>query len=226
VSDGPEQRGARLLIGRWSGWAPVLCVDDHDHPIPCQYAILRQILRKKELSLGCPPARIGGSATPTLLETLGLACGLVDQPADELPLRVGRFHAVSVEHPNSAAWPALGGSTPFSRAPPMHAPCQEKTRGHVRSIAKLDGVSPFLDQPLVFIVRTDPEPNHFISFDRAEGTVVSRDSRGMNVPLGLDLLEPEPRVTRILPKSSIRLPRLFLYLRGQSTKGLAKATSG
>jgi len=90
----------------------------------------------------------------------------------------------------------------------------------------MDGTSEFLDQTLVLVVRTDPEPNHFITFDRAEGTVVSCDPRRMNVPLGLDFLEPEPGVIWILAKSSICLSSLFLYLRGQITKGLAKASRG
>jgi len=48
----------------------------------------------------------------------------------------------------------------------------------------------------------------------------------MNVPLDLDFLKSEPGVTWILPKSSICLPSLFLYLSGQTTKRLAKSTSG
>jgi hypothetical protein len=40
-------------------------------------------------------------------------------------------------------------------------------KGHVHSNAKLDGSSELLDQPLVLIVRADPEPHHFITFDRA-----------------------------------------------------------
>lgn len=39
--------------------------------------------------------------------------------------------------------------------------------GHVRSIAKLDGLLQFLDQPLVVLVRADPEPNDLITFDGA-----------------------------------------------------------
>lgn len=124
------------------------------------------------------------------------------------------------------AWPAWGKPRSSTKASPVIWAPSADEKGHVHSNAKLDGVSPFFDQPLVFIVRTDPEPNHFITFDRAEGTVVSRDPRRMNVPLGLDLLEPEPGVTWILPKSRIRLPSLFLYLRWQIMKGLAKAPSG
>jgi hypothetical protein len=38
--------------------------------------------------------------------------------------------------------------------------------GDVHSNAKLDGALRLLDQALVLIVRADPEPNHFITFDR------------------------------------------------------------
>jgi hypothetical protein len=121
---------------------------------------------------------------------------------------------------------SCGSGTPSSKASPFgDGELFDDEKGLVHSNAKLDGVSRSFYQPLVLIVRTDPEPNHFITFDRAEGTVVSCDPRRMNVPLGLDFLEPEPGVTWILPKTSIRLPSLFLYLRGQITKGLTKAPS-
>lgn len=45
--------------------------------------------------------------------------------------------------------------------------CYMKRKGHVRSIAKLDGLLQSLDQPLVILVRADPEPNDLITFDGA-----------------------------------------------------------
>ena len=37
---------------------------------------------------------------------------------------------------------------------------------HVHSNAESDGALWFLNEPLVVFVRADPEPNHFITFDR------------------------------------------------------------
>lgn len=128
----------------------------------------------------------------------------------------------------SVDWPIVTNrfSSAECRGSGTRSELRRSRRGHAHSNAQLDGALQFLDQPLVLVVRTDPEPNDFITFDRAEGTVVSGDPRRMNVSLGLYFLEPEPGVTWILPKSSIRLPSLFLYLRGQITEGVTKAASG
>ena len=79
--------------------------------------------------------------------------------------------------PGMSGVASLEYTTDLNEVDADHDSSLDPAEGHVHSNAKLDGVSSFFDQPLVFIVRTDPEPNHFITFDRADGTVVSCDPR-------------------------------------------------
>ena len=43
----------------------------------------------------------------------------------------------------------------------------QRREGHIHSNAKLEGALELLDQSLVLLVRADPKPDHFVTFDRA-----------------------------------------------------------
>lgn len=66
------------------------------------------------------------------------------------------------------------------------------------------------NQPLVVSVRANPEPNDVITFTNTECAIAGADPGGANGPRGVDLLEPEAGVIRIVPENPIGFSGLTL----------------
>ena len=80
-----------------------------------------------------------------------------------------------------------------------------------------------LQKPIVVSVCTDPEPNHRVAIEHAYGAVADSDACRICGRIVTDLLEVQPRVTRILPKKPIGFPSLTLDVGWQRSEQLSKA---
>src|SRR4051812_34838188 len=65
---------------------------------------------------------------------------------------------------------------------------------------------------LVILVPSDPEPNHFIACDNAERAIIAADPHRVDWVARANALEAQPAMTRILPKTMIRFARLPSHL--------------
>ena len=80
------------------------------------------------------------------------------------------------------------------------------------------------NQPFVFFVRTDPEPNDVVSLEYADHAIAPIDSSRINRWLVPNPFESKPRVLRIQSKHSIGIASLLLDGCGKIPKRLPESS--
>jgi hypothetical protein len=63
------------------------------------------------------------------------------------------------------------------------------------------------EEPLVVIMVADPKPRHCVVLKYAQGSIAERYADGPDILRGIDALEPERRMERILSPQTKSLPR-------------------
>jgi hypothetical protein len=79
----------------------------------------------------------------------------------------------------------------------------------------MGGASAGADDSLIFIVRTDPEPENPLFRDHTHGTDFQRDSNRVNRLTWVDALELKARMAWVVPKLTICTPGVLANLRSK-----------